>query len=332
MNTNEFILIVGGAGYIGSHVNRKLVELGYKTLILDNLSAGHFETIQKDQQFVLADLKNIDSLKLVFEKYNIIAVMHFGAVLDVGESVQKPEKYFYNNVVNSLNLLHVMREFEVKHFIFSSTAAVYGNPQYIPIDEKHPLLPLNPYGKTKHHIEEVLSSYSDAYNFKFVALRYFNAAGASLDSSIGENHNPETHLIPLVLDTAIGKRERINIYGGEHDTKDGTAIRDYIHVEDLATAHILSLQYLLKGGKSEIFNVGNEVGYSVKEVIDIARKVTNMKISSKVVEPRAGDASVLIADSSKIKEILNWKPEHSDIETIISTAWNWHKKLNSLLL
>jgi len=327
MRNKEFILIVGGAGYIGSHVNKKLIEFGYNTIILDNLSAGHMELIPDNQPFVLIDLKNLDSLKLVFQKYNIIAVMHFGAVLDVGESVQDPEKYFYNNVVNSLNLLYVMREFKVKYLIFSSSASVYGNPQYTPIDELHQLLPLNPYGQTKHHIEKVLESYSTAYDFKFVSLRYFNAAGASLDNSLGELHNPETHLIPLVLDTAIGIRKIIHIFGDNHNTTDGTAIRDYIHVEDLAVAHIKSLEYLFKTNKSKIFNVGSGTGYSVKEIIDLAEKITGRNINMSVSKQRLGEASILVADIKKITNTLDWKPKYSDIETIITTAWNWHKKV-----
>jgi len=320
------ILIVGGAGYIGSHINKELYKMGEKTLVFDNLIYGHKEAV-KWGKFIEADLNNIDDIKSVFQKYSIKAVMHFAAFAYVGESVTNPKKYYQNNVANTLNLLNIMLEFNVNNFIFSSTCATYGNPIETPITESHPQNPINPYGQSKLMIEKILNDYSNAYNFNYVALRYFNAAGADIDCEIGENHTPETHLIPLVLDAAIGKRENIKIFGTDYDTKDGTAVRDYIHVTDLAQAHILALKYLQKGGNSTIFNLGNGEGYSVSQVIQCARKITEKEIHS-IDEPRRdGDPASLIGGAKKAKEILGWKPKYESLEDIISTAWNWHQKL-----
>lgn len=324
MILEKYILVVGGAGYIGSHTNKLLNQKGYKTVIFDNLIYGH-KSFVKWGEFILGDLNDIKLLRLVFEKYNIEAVLHFAAFAYVGESIDNPQKYYQNNVANTLNLLQAMREFDCKYFIFSSTCATYGNPEYLPIDENHPQNPINPYGQSKLMIERVLSDYSRAYGLKYVSLRYFNAAGADLDCEIGESHDPETHLIPLVLDAAIGKRDDIKVYGSDYDTRDGSAIRDYIHVTDLADAHLLALSYLQNGGKSDIFNLGNGDGYSVLEVIGVAKKVTGKEIKVTVVDRRAGDPAVLIGDAQKARNILKWAPKHYQLETIVKTAWEWHK-------
>ena len=263
------ILIVGGAGYIGSHLNKEISKKGIKTVIFDNLSYGHRDFV-KWGTFEKGDLGNIEDIRSVFRKYPIEAVMHFAAFTYVGESVEDPQKYYLNNVKNTLNLLQVMLEENVKYFVFSSTCATYGNPVEIPITENHPQNPINPYGKGKLIVETVLKDYSDAYGLKYASLRYFNAAGADPDGDVGELHDPETHLIPLILDVAAGKREDIKIFGTDYDTPDGTCIRDYIHVTDLAEAHILALEYLQNGGKSDFFNLGNGNGFSVKEVIETA--------------------------------------------------------------
>ena len=271
------ILITGGAGYIGSQVNKFLSFKGLSTVVFDNLSTGNLNSV-KWGSFVQGDLQNIQQLRLVFNKYNITSVMHFAAYSYVEESVLEPEKYYYNNVVSTLNLLKVMNEFNVSKIIFSSTCATYGNAIELPITENHPQNPINPYGQSKLVIEKILSDYAIAYKLKYVILRYFNAAGADIDLLIGENHNPETHLIPLVFDVAIGKLESIKIFGDDYDTDDGTAIRDYIHVADIADAHVLALNYLESDGESDVFNLGNGDGYSVKEVIDMSIKITNENI------------------------------------------------------
>lgn len=322
------ILIVGGAGYIGSHINKELNKQGYKTVIFDSLVKGHKEAIKWGELFE-GDLGNIEDIRGVFKKYQIEAVLHFAAFIEVGESVKDPQKYYKNNVANTLNLFQVMLENDVKKIIFSSTAATFGNPQYSPIDEKHPQDPINPYGQAKLMVEKILADYDLAYGLKYVALRYFNACGADLDGEIGENHSPESHLIPLILDAALGKREDIKIFGTDYPTADGTCIRDYIHVTDLAEAHILALKKLMDGGDSDRFNLGNGSGFSVKQVIEVAKKVTGVDFKVTEVERRAGDPPELIADSKKAKEILKWEPKYFDLETIISSAWNWHKKLNN---
>jgi len=321
------ILIVGGAGYIGSHINKELNKQGYKTVVFDSLVKGHKEAV-KWGDFFQGDLENIEDIREVFKKYPIEAVLHFAAFIEVGESVKDPQKYYQNNVKNTLNLFQVMLENDVKKIIFSSTAATFGNPQYVPIDEKHPQNPINPYGQAKLMVEKILADYDLAYGLKYVALRYFNACGADLDGEIGENHNPESHLIPLILDAALGKREDIKIFGTDYPTVDGTCIRDYVHVNDLAQAHILALKRLMEGGESDCFNLGNGSGFSVKQVIEVAKKVTGIDFKVTEVERRAGDPPELIADSKKAREILKWEPKYFDLETIISSAWNWHKQLN----
>lgn len=320
------ILVVGGAGYIGSHTCKALYQKGYEVVVYDNLSYGHKEFV-KWGDFVLGDLCDKDVLDKVFCEHKIDALMHFAAFAYVGESVQKPHKYYQNNVCATINLLEAMRKHGVKKIIFSSTCATYGQPKYTPIDELHPQNPINPYGRTKLMVEQILDDYSKAYDFRFVALRYFNAAGCDEDAQIGEKHNPETHLIPLALDAAIGKRQDVKIFGTDYDTKDGTAIRDYIHVSDLANAHILAFEYLCSGGMSDVFNLGNEQGFSVKEVIECAKKITKIDFEVVNAPRRAGDPSVLVGSSEKIISKLGWKPRLNSLETIIQTAWNWHKKL-----
>jgi UDP-glucose 4-epimerase len=320
------ILIVGGAGYIGSHLNKEISKKGIKTVIFDNLSYGHRDFV-KWGTFEKGDLGNIEDIRSVFRKYPIEAVMHFAAFTYVGESVEDPQKYYLNNVKNTLNLLQVMLEENVKYFVFSSTCATYGNPVEIPITENHPQNPINPYGKGKLIVETVLKDYSDAYGLKYASLRYFNAAGADPDGDVGELHDPETHLIPLILDVAAGKREDIKIFGTDYDTPDGTCIRDYIHVTDLAEAHILALEYLQNGGKSDFFNLGNGNGFSVKEVIETARKVTGKNIKAAEADRRPGDPPILVGSSDKAKRTLNWNPKYDKLSKIIETAWNWHKNI-----
>ena len=320
------ILIVGGAGYIGSHLNKEINKKGIETVIFDNLSYGHRDFV-KWGTFEKGDLGNIEDIRAVFKKYPIEAVMHFAAFTYVGESVEDPQKYYQNNVKNTLNLLQVMLEENVKYFVFSSTCATYGNPVEIPITENHPQDPINPYGKGKLMVETVLKDYSDAYGLKYASLRYFNAAGADPEGEVGELHDPETHLIPLILDVAAGRREDIKIFGTDYDTPDGTCIRDYIHVTDLAEAHILALEYLQNGGESDFFNLGNGNGFSVKEVIETAEEITGKNIKAVEAERRAGDPPILVGSSTKAKETLNWNPKYDELSKIIETAWNWHKKI-----
>lgn len=320
------ILIVGGAGYIGSHLNKEINKRGYETVIFDNLSYGHEEFV-KWGTFERGDLGNIDDIKSILNKYPIEAVMHFAAFTYVGESVKDPQKYYLNNVKNTLNLLQAMLEENVKQFIFSSTCATYGNPVEIPITENHPQNPINPYGRGKLIVEQILKDYNAAYGLNYASLRYFNAAGADPDGDVGELHDPETHLIPLILDVAAGKRENVKIFGTDYDTPDGTCIRDYIHVTDLADAHILALKYLQDNQKSDVFNLGNGNGFSVKEVIETAREITGNEIKAVEAERRQGDPPILIGSSHKAKEVLKWKPKYGDLSQIVETAWNWHKKL-----
>lgn len=323
------ILIVGGAGYIGSHVNKLLNESGkYNTIVFDNLIYGHKEFVRWGD-FILGDLSNVEQIRLCFRRYKIDAVMHFSAYAYVGESVKKPQEYYYNNVVNTLNLLKVMLENGVKFLVFSSSCATYGIPEKIPITEDQNLNPINPYGRTKSMIEHILKDYDRAYGIKFVSLRYFNAAGADPSGLIGEWHDPETHIIPLLLDVAIGRKESFTIYGNDYPTPDGTCIRDFIHVNDLAKAHMLAIDYLLNGGESEVFNLGTGKGYSVMEIVRIVSKITSRDIKVIIGERRAGDPPILISDFAKIKSKLGWYPEYSDIENIVRTAWDWHQILYS---
>jgi UDP-glucose 4-epimerase len=319
------IFIAGGAGYIGSHINKLLCRRGYKTVIFDNLVYGHREFV-KWGEFFFGDLVHRDQIKDCFARYPIDAVMHFSAFAYVGESVVDPAKYYINNVANTLNLLDVMREFQVRYFIFSSTCATYGIPEKVPIPEDHPQKPINPYGKSKLMIEEILKDYDSAYGMKHINLRYFNAAGADPDGEIGERHDPETHLIPLTIDAALGRREDIRIFGTEYPTKDGTCIRDYIHVMDLADVHIRALEYLKANEKSTSFNLGNGIGHSVREVIDSVKRISKQEFKVTETGRREGDPPVLISSSKKAIETLQWRPQYADIDTIVETAWRWHSK------
>lgn len=317
----QTILVVGGAGYIGSHTVKNLLDNGNNVIVLDNLTYGHREAVDKRAVFVHGDLLDVYSLQTVFREYTIDAVVHFAAFTYVGESVQNPQKYYYNNVVGTINLLNAMLAAQCKKIVFSSTCAIYGEPNYMPLDELHPQKPINPYGKTKFMIEQIFADYEKAYGLKYIALRYFNAAGASRDSSIGESHNPETHLIPLVLKAIKGEIPTINVFGTDYDTKDGTCIRDYIHVEDLAAAHRLALEKL--DTWCGCLNVGTGIGTSVQEIIDAAQLVTKKKCPVTCGQRRVGDPAKLFADNKKTKEILGWEPQFTNIETILETAWNW---------
>lgn len=321
------IMIVGGAGYIGAHINKVLHGKGYSTLVVDNLSRGHIEHV-KWGEFLHGDIGDADFLGRVFDEYHIDAVMHFAAFAYVGESVADPGKYYRNNVSNTLNLLNVMNEKGVGRFIFSSTCSTYGIPLQTPITEEHRQSPINPYGETKLMVERILRDFGNAYGLKYISLRYFNAAGADIDAEIGEWHEPETHLIPLVLDAALGRKEDISIFGTDYKTPDGTCIRDYIHVTDIAEAHILALEYLLSGGDSDVFNLGNGNGFSVREVIEVARKVSGRNIKAVECPRRAGDPPVLVGSSEKAQKCLKWTPRYRGLDSIIETAWAWHKKLH----
>lgn len=327
-SAEQTILVTGGAGYIGSHTVLALKQAGYEVVILDNLVYGHRDLVEKVLQVELVEGDTSDRLLLddLFQSRNIAAVMHFSAYAYVGESVTDPAKYYRNNVLGTLTLLEAMLAADVKKFVFSSTCATYGVPQFVPIPETHPQDPINPYGATKLMVERILSDFDIAYGFKSVRFRYFNAAGADPSGSLGEDHNPETHLIPLVLMTALGKREFISIFGTDYPTPDGTCIRDYIHVSDLADAHILGLEYLLKGGESEVFNLGNGSGFSVKEVIAAAEAVTGKVISVQECDRRPGDPPSLIGTSEKARKTLGWQPKYPDIKDIVAHAWQWHQR------
>ena len=322
------ILVVGGAGYIGSHMIKRFQNTDHQIEVLDNLSTGFKENSQ-NYKFHMCDLSNKEQVHKILKENKYEMVMHFASSINVGESYDHPMKYYENNVTNTLNLLECMIDLKILNFIFSSTAAVYGEPESIPIKEEQKLSPINPYGKTKSVVESILSDYDKSYGLKYISLRYFNACGAHIDGTIGERHNPETHLIPLILQTASGRRNNFKIYGDDYKTKDGTCIRDYIHVMDIAEAHLLSLEKLIQTQTSDIYNIGNKQGYSVREIIDVVEKVTQIKISYEISEKRKGDPAELIADNSKISEKLNWKAKYSDLYTIINTAWKWERKLSN---
>jgi len=324
MSALKNILVVGGAGYIGSHVVRELSDNGYRAIVYDNLSEGHKEAVVGNE-FVLGDINDSDTLNKVFENNKIDVVMHFSAFAYVGESVENPEKYYKNNVCATVNLLSSMLKYNVKNFIFSSTCATYGTPVYTPIDEKHPQNPINPYGNSKVMVEKILSDYSNAYGLKYIALRYFNAAGAHPDGSIGESHRIETHLIPLVLKTLTKEKDAIHIFGDDYDTPDGTCIRDYIHVCDLAVAHRKALEIILSGGESKCINLGTGIGHSVKEIIAVCEKVTGMKVPTIISNRRQGDPSRLVASNDYAKETLGFNPRFDIYETV-KTAWEWEKR------
>lgn len=318
------ILVLGGAGYIGSHAVYQLIENEKSVVVIDNLQTGHRDAVHPQAIFYEGDIRNRDFLRDVFKKENIESVIHFAANSLVGESMEIPLEYYDNNVYGTQVLLQVMTEFDVKYIVFSSTAATYGEPKKIPITETMPTNPTSTYGETKLAMEKMMRWTKQAHGTQFVSLRYFNVAGARESGDIGEDHNPETHLIPIILQAALGQREEITIFGDDYDTPDGTCIRDYIHVDDLIEAHLLALDYLQNGGKSDVFNLGSSQGFSVKEMVDAARKVTGKEIPASIGERRQGDPSTLIASSEKAKKVLGWNPTRTSIETIIKDAWNWH--------
>ena len=319
------ILVLGGAGYIGSHTVYALIEKGVDVVVIDNLETGHIEAVHEKARFYKGDIRDRAFVDSVLDKEKIDAVIHFAANSLVGESMVNPLKYYDNNVNGTKVLLQSMVAHGLDKIVFSSTAATYGEPEKVPILETDRTEPTNTYGETKLAMEKMFKWTDRAHRLKYVSLRYFNACGAHVSGKIGEAHSPETHLIPLILQVPLGQREYISIFGDDYDTSDGTCIRDYIHVTDLAQAHILAVDYLMKGNESNIFNLGNGVGFTVKEVIDTARKVTGHEIPARIAERRAGDPARLIASSDKARQVLLWKPEHADLEEIISTAWNWHK-------
>ncbi len=316
------VLVTGGAGYIGSHTVMLLGEEGHEVLVLDNLSNGHKEAVLYGK-LTVEDVGNKERVKEILKTFKPDAVIHFAAFIEVGESVKNPASFYENNTTNALRLLEAMVETGVNNFILSSTAAVYGNPEKVPIPEEHPTEPINPYGKSKLFIEKALEDFNRAYGLNYISLRYFNAAGADTEGRIGENHNPETHLIPLILKAAKGERDSIKIFGTDYPTPDGTCIRDFIHVNDLAEAHLLSLLYLIESKKSGVFNCGYGKGFSVKEVVERSKKVTGKDFKVEEAGRRPGDPAILVADPSKLKKELNWKPKYDDLDFIIETAWNW---------
>jgi len=322
------ILVTGGAGYIGSHTVKQLLREGFKVVIFDNFSSGKEELIVGGQ-VIKGDLRNREKIKEVLASFPIEAVIHFASLIQVGESYQNPQKYYHHNLVTSLNLLEAMLENKIMKFIFSSSAAVYGLPKKIPIPENHPLSPANPYGQTKFFIETMLQDYSRAYGLQFISLRYFNAAGADPEGQLGEMHEPETHLIPNILLTLLGKKEKFYLYGTDFPTPDGTAIRDYIHVTDLATAHVQALKKLLHQEiHADFINLGTNKGYSVLEVIRQAEEVTGLKLNYLPRPRRQGDVPILLASREKAEKKLDWLLNHSDLSTIIKTAWEWHQKVS----
>ncbi len=317
------ILVVGGAGYIGSHINKMLHQNGYETVVYDNLVYGHKEAV-KWGHLEIGDLNDRARLEEVFAKYDVEAVFHFAAYAYVGESVTNPAKYYNNNVANTLNLLDVMVKHSVKYIVFSSTCATYGEPENVPITEEMPQKPINPYGASKLMVERILADYHHAYGVEYCCLRYFNAAGADPEGEIGESHTPETHLIPLVLAAAAGDRENIKVFGTDYDTRDGSCIRDYIHVTDLADAHLRAMDYLKNDGESTCMNLGNCMGNSVLEVIEAAKEVTKKDIQVVFDERRAGDPPILVGSAKKAEELLGWQPKYGDIKTILQHAWQWY--------
>jgi UDP-glucose 4-epimerase len=319
------VLVTGGAGYIGSHTVKELLKEKYEVVIFDNFSTGHLELVCGGQ-LVRGDLRSERDLRQVFRNFPVEAVVHFASLIQVGESFTDPQKYYLHNLFSSLNLLKTMLEFGVKKFIFSSSAAVYGQPREIPINEEHPLSPINPYGATKYMMERILSDYDRAYDLKYVSLRYFNAAGADPAGQLGELHVPETHLIPNIMRHLLGKNPGFQVFGNDFPTPDGTAIRDYVHVTDLARAHLKALERIMDGSPSQVVNLGSSRGYSVLEVIRTAEKVTGKKVGLKFGPRRPGDVPVLLASSQKAETWLGWRREFSDLEFIVKTAWQWHQK------
>lgn len=319
------ILVTGGAGYIGSNAVYGLIDRGYDIVIADNLETGYEEAIHEKAKFYNGDIRNGEFLDHLFENENIEGVIHFAANSLVGESMANPLKYFDNNVYGTQKLLESMIKHDVKNIVFSSTAATYGEPIDIPITEEHVTSPINAYGEAKLMMEKVMKWTREAHGLNFIALRYFNVGGAHKDGYIGESHNPETHLIPIILQVPLGKREYLSIFGDDYDTKDGTCVRDYIHIEDLVEAHILALEKLLNGGDSDVFNLGSGEGFTIYEMLEAAREVTGHEIPAKVAERRAGDPAVLIASNQKAKDILGWTPKYTSVKDIISSAWKFHQ-------
>jgi UDP-glucose 4-epimerase len=319
------ILVAGGCGYIGTHMVKALLEAGHAVTTLDNLSTGHRDLLPGGR-FVQGDIGDADRLDQVLAAERFDAVMHFAACIEVGESIRAPLKYYRNNVAATITLLDAMVRHGVGRFIFSSSAAVYGEPEYTPIDEAHPCWPVSPYGQTKLMVEKILADGAAAHGFRYIALRYFNAAGADPSAAIGERHDPESHLIPLVLQVAAGQRPHITIFGTDHSTPDGTGVRDYIHVNDLAAAHLAALAVLQKGPLNATYNLGNSKGYSVREVIETARRITGHPIPAVAGEIRRGDPAVLVAASGNARRELGWKPRYETLEAIVQSAWNWHKR------
>jgi UDP-glucose 4-epimerase len=320
------VLVTGGAGYIGAHMVKMLLQHGVDVVTFDNLASGHRNAVVGGA-FIQGDIGDSAALAAVFGTHRIDAVMHFASLIQVGESVQQPAKYFHTNIAGTLNLLEAMRVGDVRQFIFSSTAAIFGEPKYVPIDEKHPTAPINPYGFSKWTIEKVLAEYDRAYGLRSVSLRYFNAAGADPDGELGEGHEPETHLIPLVLQAASGRRPSVTVYGTDYPTPDGTCVRDYIHIVDLCQAHLLALERLTREQCSDAYNLGNNRGFSVKEIIHVAERVTGRAIPVTVGARRSGDPAVLVADSKRAVEELGWRPRYQDLESIVRHAWVWEQKL-----
>lgn len=320
------ILVLGGAGYIGSHTVYELIDAGEQVVIIDNLETGHVEAVHPEAVFYQGDLRNREFVDSVLDQEkDIDAVIHFAANSLVGESMVNPLKYYDNNLCGTKVMLESLVAHGIDKIVFSSTAATYGEPERVPIAEDDPTNPTNTYGETKLSMEKMFKWTGKAHGLRYVSLRYFNACGAHKSGMIGEAHNPESHLIPLILQVPNGQRDHISVFGNDYPTKDGTCVRDYIHVTDLAQAHILAVRYLMNGGESDIFNLGNGVGFTVQEVIDVARKVTGDPIKAEIEGRRAGDPAVLIASSQKAKDKLGWNPQHADLEEIISSAWNWHK-------
>ena len=319
------VLVLGGAGYIGSHTVDRLVEAGKDVVVVDSLVTGHLAAVRKEAKFYQGDLADKDFMRKVFtENPDIDAVIHFAAFSLVAESMKDPLKYFDNNTAGMVKLLEVMNEFDIKYIVFSSTAATYGIPEKMPIYEDDPQLPINPYGESKLMMEKIMRWADEAYGIKFVALRYFNVAGAKPDGSIGEDHHPETHLLPIVLQVAMGEREKLQIFGDDYNTPDGTNVRDYVHPFDLADAHILAVDYLRNGNESSAFNLGSSTGFSNLEIVKAAREVTGKEIPAEIAARRGGDPDTLIAASEKARKVLGWKPEFDDIHKIIETAWKWN--------
>ncbi|KII28880.1 UDP-galactose-4-epimerase [Pseudomonas fluorescens] len=318
-------LVVGGAGYIGSHMVKHLLRADHDVVVADNFSTGHRSALM-GAKLVEMDIADGQGLDALFAQHRFDAVFHFASFIQVGESVTEPAKYYQNNLAATLTLLQAMVRAQIKHFIFSSTAAVYGDPEYIPIDEQHPKAAINPYGRSKWMVEQMLEDFDRAYGLKSVCLRYFNAAGADPEGQLGERHEPETHLLPLILQAASGRRASVTVFGRDYDTPDGTCIRDYVHVADLVAAHALAVDYLLAGGTSTAFNLGNGQGFSVQQVIDTARGVTGREISVSEAPRRAGDPPRLVADPRRASDLLGWQPQFSSLEQIVAHAWSWEQK------